>query len=161
MGSRQRKTDPGCLIGFAPCVWVRIAVFLARQSGRVFRNNVIEERHRHRYEVNVAYREELRLPPRHSPVCPMDFCRKLSRTRPNLVRRCAISSELKSRPFAPHPLFRSFVEAAVTRLRRQDPVAVCGRRSSNLLRTLFWNDAQQRLLQIPCQTAPIICPSPL
>ncbi|GAB5376545.1 MAG: CTP synthase [Acuticoccus sp.] len=75
----------------------------------------IEERHRHRYEVNMAYREALE-------AAGMRF----SGTSPDGVLPETIEllghpwyigvqfhPELKSRPFEPHPLFASFIAAAV------------------------------------------------
>ncbi|MEM1396778.1 MAG: CTP synthase [Pseudomonadota bacterium] len=79
----------------------------------------IEERHRHRYEIDVSWSEQLaehgivfsglspdgRLPeimelPDHPWFVGVQF-----------------HPELKSRPFDPHPLFAAFIEAAVTRSR--------------------------------------------
>jgi CTP synthase len=85
----------------------------------IYGSNEISERHRHRYEVNVGYTRQLaehgfvvsgwspdkRLPeimeiPNHPWFIGVQF-----------------HPELKSRPFAPHPLFSSFVSAAVKRSR--------------------------------------------
>jgi CTP synthase len=81
----------------------------------IYGANEISERHRHRYEVNVGYTRQLgehgfqvsgwspdgKLPeimefPDHPWFIGVQF-----------------HPELKSRPFAPHPLFASFVAAAV------------------------------------------------
>jgi CTP synthase len=76
----------------------------------------IEERHRHRYEVNVAYREDLESSGLvFSGVSP-------SGQLPEMVELAEhpwfigvqFHPELKSRPFQPHPLFASFVKAALT-----------------------------------------------
>ncbi|WP_372425742.1 CTP synthase [Salinarimonas chemoclinalis] len=79
----------------------------------------IEERHRHRYEVNMAYRE--RLEEAGLMVCGVSPDGLL----PEIVERAdhpwfvgvQFHPELKSRPFEPHPLFRSFIEAALVQSR--------------------------------------------
>ena len=90
---------------------------LAKDSkvASIYCNSEIKERHRHRYEVNNdfrAYLEEAGL--------------SMSGTSPNgeLVEMielkdhpwfvaCQFHPELKSRPTRPHPLFASFIEAAL------------------------------------------------
>ncbi|MGJ3264137.1 MAG: CTP synthase [Salinarimonas sp.] len=79
----------------------------------------ISERHRHRYEVNMAYRE--RLEEAGLKVCGVSPDGLL----PEIVERAdhpwfvgvQFHPELKSRPFEPHPLFRSFIEAALVQSR--------------------------------------------
>src|ERR1700719_4374388 len=79
----------------------------------------ISERHRHRYEVNTAYKDRLqqnRL--KVSGLSP-------DGGRPEIVEYedhpwfigVQFHPELKSRPFEPHPLFASFVEAAMVQSR--------------------------------------------
>ncbi len=79
----------------------------------------ISERHRHRYEVNVRYRallEEAGL--RFAGMSPDGVL-------PETVERAdhpwfvgiQYHPELKSKPFAPHPLFSGFIEAAVKQAR--------------------------------------------
>ena len=79
----------------------------------------ISERHRHRYEVNTAYKGRLE---QHG----MRFCgMSPDGVLPEIIEYAdhpwfigvQYHPELKSRPFAPHPLFASFVEAAVERSR--------------------------------------------
>ena len=75
----------------------------------------IEERHRHRYEVDIAYRDKL-----------ADYGMVFSGMSPDgklpeIVEHkdhpwfigVQFHPELKSKPFAPHPLFADFVRAAV------------------------------------------------
>jgi len=77
----------------------------------------IEERHRHRYEVNNAYRERLEAAglvisgtsPDHNLV---EFIELPAAVHPYFVATQG-HPELKSRPTKPHPLFRGLVEAAV------------------------------------------------
>ncbi len=79
----------------------------------------IFERHRHRYEVNVAYRPALEaVGLRFSGMSPDGVL-------PEIVERpdhpwfigVQYHPELKSKPFDPHPLFRGFIEAAVKQSR--------------------------------------------
>ena len=79
----------------------------------------ISERHRHRYEVNTAYKGRLE---QHG----MRFCgMSPDGVLPEIIEYAdhpwfigvQYHPELKSRPFAPHPLFASFVEAAVEQSR--------------------------------------------
>jgi CTP synthase len=79
---------------------------------------VVYERHRHRFEVNNAYRERLaEAGMRWSGVSPDDRLVEFIELRdhPWFVATQA-HPELKSRPNRPHPLFRDFVGAAATRL---------------------------------------------
>ncbi len=78
--------------------------------------NTISERHRHRYEVNIAYKQELEdAGLRFSGMSP-------SGTLPEIIEipdhpwfiAVQFHPEFKSRPFAPHPLFTGFVKAAIT-----------------------------------------------
>ena len=75
----------------------------------------VEERHRHRYEVDTRYREKLE-------ACGLTFSGMSPDGRlPEIVEIAdhpwfigvQFHPELKSKPFAPHPLFADFVRAAV------------------------------------------------
>ncbi|MDP8915614.1 MAG: CTP synthase [Pseudomonadota bacterium] len=77
-------------------------------------STTISERHRHRYEVNIGYRERLEADGlKLTGVSPDGVL-------PEIVERedhpwfigVQYHPELKSRPFAPHPLFASFIAAA-------------------------------------------------
>jgi CTP synthase len=85
----------------------------------IYGGHSIQERHRHRYEVNIGYREAIE----HSGL-------KITGVSPDgvlpeIVERddhpwfigVQFHPELKSRPFAPHPLFASFIAAAVEQSR--------------------------------------------
>jgi len=79
----------------------------------------IEERHRHRYEVNVNYRtclEEAGM--RFSGMSPDGVLPEIIEF-PNHPWFVGVQyhPELKSKPFAPHPLFAGFVAAAVRQAR--------------------------------------------
>ncbi|WP_433392900.1 CTP synthase [Micromonospora sp. KLBMP9576] len=78
----------------------------------------VSERHRHRYEVNNAYRDALtEAGLRVSGTSPdgrlVEFVELERNLHPFFVATQA-HPELKSRPTRPHPLFASFVKAAVT-----------------------------------------------
>jgi CTP synthase len=86
---------------------------------RIYRSTKISERHRHRYEVNTKYRAGLE-------AAGMRFCGMspdglLPETIefPNHPWFIGVQyhPELKSRPFEPHPLFASFIAAAVEQSR--------------------------------------------
>jgi CTP synthase len=79
----------------------------------------ISERHRHRYEVNMAYRERLEDKGLHfSGVSPDGLLPEIVELEghPWFVG-VQFHPELKSRPFEPHPLFASFISAAVEQSR--------------------------------------------
>ena len=79
----------------------------------------VEERHRHRYEVNNAYRQRLEdaglvisgTSPDSSLV---EFIELPTEVHPYFVATQA-HPELKSRPTRPHPLFVGLIEAALDR----------------------------------------------
>ncbi|MCA3450984.1 MAG: CTP synthase [Rhodobacter sp.] len=82
---------------------------------QIYGTTVIEERHRHRYEVDIKYRDKLE-------ACGLTFSGMSPDGRlPEIVEigdhpwfiGVQYHPELKSKPFAPHPLFADFVRAAV------------------------------------------------
>ena len=82
---------------------------------KVYGTTTIDERHRHRYEVDIKYREQLE-------ACGLRFSGMSPDGRlPEIVEwsdhpwfiGVQFHPELKSKPFAPHPLFADFVKAAV------------------------------------------------
>jgi CTP synthase len=79
----------------------------------------IEERHRHRYEVNVHYRDKLEATGmRFSGMSPDGVLPEIVEI-PNHPWFIGVQyhPELKSKPFDPHPLFSSFIAAAVAQAR--------------------------------------------
>ncbi len=79
----------------------------------------ISERHRHRYEVNIAYRERLEAAGlRTSGLSPDGVLPEIVELEghPWFIG-VQFHPELKSKPFDPHPLFSSFVAAAVKQAR--------------------------------------------
>jgi CTP synthase len=79
----------------------------------------ISERHRHRYEVNIHYREALEATGlRFSGLSPDGVLPEIIEY-PNHPWFIGVQyhPELKSKPFAPHPLFEGFIAAAVKQSR--------------------------------------------
>lgn len=85
----------------------------------IYGDEIIFERHRHRYEVNINYREKLEAAGlKFSGISP-------DGTLPEIVEitdhpwfiGVQFHPELKSKPFEPHPLFASFIEAALNQSR--------------------------------------------
>ncbi len=86
---------------------------------RIYGNTHISERHRHRYEVNTKYRAALEA--NGLVFCGMSPDGLLPETvefpdHPWFIG-VQYHPELKSRPFEPHPLFKSFIAAAVEQSR--------------------------------------------
>jgi len=82
---------------------------------RIYGNTAIEERHRHRYEVDTEYKDTLE-------ASGLQFSGMSPDGRlPEIVEwkdhpwfiGVQFHPELKSKPFAPHPLFKDFVRAAL------------------------------------------------
>jgi CTP synthase len=103
---------------------MRLGSYQARLSpgsrvADVYGGTEIAERHRHRYEVNMAYRDRLEDKGlRFSGVSPDGLLPEIVEYdgHPWFIG-VQFHPELKSRPFAPHPLFRSFIRAAVEQSR--------------------------------------------
>ncbi len=85
----------------------------------IYGDTTIHERHRHRYEVNTGYKDALEKGGLvFSGMSP-------DGTLPEIVERpdhpwfvgVQFHPELKSKPFDPHPLFASFIQAALTKSR--------------------------------------------
>ncbi len=103
---------------------MRLGAYPAKLAGNshvaaFYGSTSISERHRHRYEVNVAYRDALEEGGLvFSGMSPDDLL-------PEIVERpdhpwfvgVQFHPELKSKPFDPHPLFASFIEAALRQSR--------------------------------------------
>jgi CTP synthase len=115
----QQRAEGGDLGGT-----MRLGAYTARLDGNsvvasIYGSEEISERHRHRYEVNTAYRERLEKNGLvFSGMSPDGML-------PEIVERpdhpwfvgVQFHPELKSKPFDPHPLFKSFIEAAVRQSR--------------------------------------------
>lgn len=89
------------------------------RAKEIYGKTHIQERHRHRYEVNISYKEQLE-------ACGLKFSGLSPDGRlPEIVEyedhpwfvAVQFHPELKSRPFEPHPLFKDFVRAAIVQSR--------------------------------------------
>lgn len=103
---------------------MRLGAYPAKLTGNsvvasIYGGEAISERHRHRYEVNTGYRDALEAGGLvFSGMSPDGML-------PEIVERpdhpwfvgVQFHPELKSKPFDPHPLFASFIEAAVRQSR--------------------------------------------
>ncbi|MBN8941391.1 MAG: CTP synthase [Rhizobiales bacterium] len=80
----------------------------------IYRSDVISERHRHRYEVNLDYKARLEDKGLVFTGLSPDGVLPETIEYPDHPWFVGVQyhPELKSRPFEPHPLFRSFIEAA-------------------------------------------------
>jgi len=85
----------------------------------IYGQDRITERHRHRYEVNINYKKQLEK-------AGLTFCgMSPDGELPEMIERkdhpwfigVQFHPELKSKPLDPHPLFKSFIEAAVQQAR--------------------------------------------
>jgi len=113
---RSEATDKGgtMRLGAYPAV-LEAGSLVADIYGRT----EISERHRHRYEVNVAYRDALeQVGVKVSGLSPDGKLPEIVEIpdHPWFIG-VQFHPELKSRPFEPHPLFASFIAAAVKQSR--------------------------------------------
>ncbi|HET9618488.1 MAG TPA: CTP synthase [Pseudolabrys sp.] len=86
---------------------------------QIYGSTEISERHRHRYEVNTAYKDRLeQRGMRFSGMSPDGILPEIVEyeDHPWFIG-VQFHPELKSRPFEPHPLFASFIGAAMERSR--------------------------------------------
>ncbi|HCH65000.1 MAG TPA: CTP synthetase, partial [Deltaproteobacteria bacterium] len=120
MDAQRNVTDKGgtMRLGAYPCV-------LAPDSmvARIYRSEEIQERHRHRYEVNPEYHERLteggmRL----SGMSPDGLLVEMVElpAHPYFVA-CQFHPEFKSRPLDPHPLFKAFIRASLQHREAMEP----------------------------------------
>ncbi|WP_292713218.1 CTP synthase [Microbacterium sp. 67-17] len=93
-------------------------------AAEVYESTRVSERHRHRYEVNNAYRDRLATAGlRFSGLSPdrnlVEYVELPREVHPYYIATQA-HPELRSRPTAPHPLFRGLVSAALDRHRASE-----------------------------------------
>ncbi len=101
-------------LGAYPCLMAE-----GSQVAGIYCASEISERHRHRYEVNINYRGQLEdAGLRFSGLSPDGELPEIIELpqHPWFIG-VQFHPELKSKPFAPHPLFTSFIEAAVAQSR--------------------------------------------
>ena len=112
--SGERDMGGTMRLGMYPAVLAK-----GSTAERVYGSSLIEERHRHRYEVNNAYRDQLSeaglvfsgtSPDGHL----VEFVELPVDVHPYYIATQA-HPELRSRPTKAHPLFAGLIEAALTR----------------------------------------------
>ncbi|MFM9842915.1 MAG: CTP synthase [Dongiaceae bacterium] len=89
------------------------------QLRAIYGKDMISERHRHRYEVNINYKERLeKAGLRFSGMSPDGLLPEMIEMpgHPWFIG-VQFHPELKSKPFDPHPLFTSFIGAAIQQSR--------------------------------------------
>ena len=99
-------------LGLYPCV-----IQPGTLAARLYRTEHIEERHRHRYEVNNAYRQALE---EHglimSGLSPDGILVEMAEVKDHpFMIGCQFHPEFLSRPTSPHPLFSGFIKAVCQR----------------------------------------------
>jgi len=89
------------------------------RAAQIYGRTRISERHRHRYEINIGYRQSLEaVGLRFSGMSPDGVLPEIVEfpDHPWFIG-VQFHPELKSKPFEPHPLFTSFVRAALDQSR--------------------------------------------
>jgi CTP synthase len=118
-GRRERRVVGGALGGTMRLGGYPAHLVENSLAHRIYGMPVISERHRHRYEVNVEYKERLEEAGLiFTGLSPDGILPEIVEIpdHPWFVG-VQFHPEFKSRPFAPHPLFASFIEAAVRKSR--------------------------------------------
>jgi len=114
-GQKDKKTKGGTMrLGNYPCQLVD-----GSHAAKAYGQSLVYERHRHRYEFNNQYREQLEKAGMvYSGLSPderlVEVCELAN--HPWMVS-CQFHPEFGSRPGRPHPLFRDFIGAAKNILR--------------------------------------------
>jgi len=113
---RGRNDDKGgtMRLGAYPC-----ALTPGSRAREIYGEELVQERHRHRYEVNINYRQRLEEKGvRFSGLSPDGSLPEIIEL-PDHPWFIAVQfhPELRSKPFEPHPLFTSFVKAAMEQSR--------------------------------------------
>ncbi len=118
MDSQRKVTDMGgtMRLGAYPC-----QLAPGSRAAQIYGVHEISERHRHRYEVNNEYRDILsENGMRLSGLSPDGLLVEIIEIPDHLwFIATQFHPELRSRPAHPHPLFASFIEAAVQRRDQQ------------------------------------------
>ncbi|HEY1097688.1 MAG TPA: CTP synthase, partial [Myxococcota bacterium] len=110
-------------LGSYPCALTRGSL-----AQRVYESDLINERHRHRFEVNNAYREKLSAAGlSFSGVSPDGELVEMIELpgHPHFIA-CQFHPEFLSRPWRPHPLFHSLVAAARLRVTNASGATAAG-----------------------------------
>jgi len=88
-----------------------------------YKKELVEERHRHRYEINPAYVKHLEAAglvfSGTSPDGVLMEIAELPRSVHPFMLGTQFHPEFHARPLSPHPLFTEFLRAAITRKRKK------------------------------------------
>lgn len=117
---RLRRSEGGELGGTMRLGAYPATLVPGSRVAEAYGTNTIRERHRHRYEVNIHYKDQLeKAGLRFSGLSPDGILPEVVEY-PDHPWFIAVQyhPELKSRPFAPHPLFAGFVGAAVAKAKQ-------------------------------------------
>jgi len=118
-GELERRSASGDLGGTMRLGAYRAVLKPGSRVAEIYGTTEISERHRHRYEVNMRYREPLEKAGLiFSGLSPDGLLPEIVEI-PDHPWFIAVQfhPELKSRPFDPHPLFASFIAAAIEQSR--------------------------------------------
>jgi CTP synthase len=115
----EKRASEGDLGGTMRLGAYKAALDPESKVAAIYGDTEISERHRHRYEVNTKYRDKLEAAGLiFSGMSPDGLLPEIveRRDHPWFIG-VQYHPELKSRPFEPHPLFASFIAAAVEQSR--------------------------------------------
>lgn len=117
--SLQQRSEEGDLGGTMRLGSYRCKLQEGSLAHKIYGSSSIYERHRHRYEVNLNYADVLKSVGLHMTGLSPDGQLPEIIEHPNHPWFVAVQfhPELKSRPFEPHPLFVSFIAAAMSQER--------------------------------------------
>ncbi|MDB5445384.1 MAG: hypothetical protein JWQ97_701 [Phenylobacterium sp.] len=116
---KEVRAEGGEMGGTMRCGAYEAVLVPGSRVAEIYGDPAISERHRHRYEVNIRYRERIEATGlKFTGLSPdgllPEICER--QDHPWFIG-VQFHPELKSRPFEPHPLFASFVGAAKVRSR--------------------------------------------
>jgi len=111
---RVQRTEGGDLGGTMRLGAYDAILAPGSKIAEIYGSNTINERHRHRYEVNIGYRERIEATGLKFRGMSPDGVLPETMERDDHPWFVGVQfhPELKSRPFAPHPLYASFIGAA-------------------------------------------------
>ncbi len=118
-GATQKRTEDGDKGGTMRLGAYKAKLLPGSRVNEIYDSEAISERHRHRYEVNINYRKQLEDAGLiFSGLSPDGELPEIVEVKDHpWFIGVQFHPELKSKPFEPHPLFASFIGAAVKQSR--------------------------------------------
>ncbi|MEJ5019541.1 CTP synthase [Ochrobactrum vermis] len=115
----EKRASAGDLGGTMRLGAYEAALKPGSKIAEIYGSSDISERHRHRYEVNIDYKDRLETAGLNFAGMSPDGVLPETVEYPDHPWFIGVQyhPELKSRPFEPHPLFASFIEAAIEQSR--------------------------------------------